>query len=171
MTTIIKLDLRGLSELKKVVAGFRNARVRVGLLGNHADRFDANWNKMRKNNPTIGMEHEFGVKVNPWGRETPARSFLRMPLMTRLPRKISAIGAATWKAIIVKRSLLDGLKNLGFAAEATIQEAFNTGGWGQWQPISLVQRMRKRGSSAILIDSAQMRKAVTSKVVMKNPTP
>lgn len=170
MTTIIKLDLRGLSELKKVVAGFRNARVKVGLLGNKADRFDANWNKMRKNNPTIGMEHEFGVKVNPWGRETPARSFLRMPLFTQLPRKIAAIGATTWKAIIVKRSLHDGLKNLGIAAEATIQEAFNTGGWGQWQPISFIQQWKKR-SSAILIDSAQMRKAVTSKVVMKNPTP
>lgn len=170
MTTIIKLDLRGVAELKKVVAGFRNARVRVGLLGNKADRFDAFWNKEPKNNPTIGMEHEFGVKVNPWGRETPARSFLRMPLTLELPKKIAAIGAATWKAIIVKRSLSDGLKSLGIAAEATIQEAFATGGWGRWQPISWVQQMKKR-SSAILINSAQMRKSVTSKVVMKNPTP
>ena len=170
MTTVIRLDLRGIKELKAVVNGFRNARVKVGLLGNKADRFDYFWNKEPKNNPTIGLEHEFGVKNNPWGRETPARSFLRMPLMTQLPNKIASIGAETWKAIIVKRSLADGLKNLGAAAEATIQEAFATGGWGQWQPISWIQRVKKR-SSAILINTAQMRKAVTSKVVMKNATP
>lgn len=168
---IVRLNVRGIAALRTVVAGFRNARVKVGLLGNHADRFDASWNKMAKNNPTIGMEHEFGVARNPWGRRTPARSFLRMPLMTRLPKKIEMIGAATWRAIILKRSLADALANLGAAAKATIQEAFNTGGWGQWQPISVQQMKRKGGRTVILIDSAQMRKAVTSKVVMKNPTP
>ena len=53
---------------------------------------------------------------------------------------------------------------LGVYAEETIQEAFNTGGWGVWPKLAL-STVKRKGSSRILIETAQMRKAISSRVV------
>lgn len=170
MTSTVRSHLKDLHALRAELNKSKGARVRVGLLGNKAARFDADWNKEKKNNPTIGLEHEFGVKGDGTSPPLPARSFLRMPLMTRLKDKIQQIGTAVFRALVMKRGIKVALENLGATAENTIQEAFNTGGFGQWQPLSPTTIRRKK-STAILIDTAQMRKAVTSRVVMGRGQP
>ena len=48
-----------------------------------------------------------------------------------------------------------------------MQEAFETGGFGAWEPIKEATSSRK-GSSQILIDSSQLRRSVISKVEKRN---
>jgi hypothetical protein len=180
-TSKITVDLEKFAALKKELARFANARVRVGIMANKADRFDEDWNKTGINNPTIGLIHEFGTKALtiPSGetgphaagdittrRPIPARSWLRMPLLTKLPDEIDKIGRAVWAGLVLKKGVLYSLRNLGALAENVIQRAFATGGFGQWAPLAPFT-IRKKGSSAILIDTAYLRKAVSS-VVMLN---
>jgi hypothetical protein len=48
------------------------------------------------------------------------------------------------------------VKLLGVMGEETVQEAFATGGFGQW-PALRPRTIQRKGSSRILIDSAQLR--------------
>ncbi len=168
MTSKVTLHLGEMRLLRTELAKAKNARVRVGILGSKADRFAITGAAAVKNNPTIGLEHEYGVMHNPWGCITPARSFLRMPLMTRLGLEIEKIGRSVFRAIVLKRGINVALQNLGAVGENVVQQAFATGGFGQWPALSAIT-IRKKGSSAILIESAQLRKSVTSQVVMGRP--
>lgn len=184
MNATVKLDVEKMRALRVELDKIKGARVKVGLLGAHSERFDEDWNKQPLNNPTLGLIHEFGTK-GPLGTigtpdaavsevplraraPIPARSFLRMPLLTRLPDELDKIGRAVWRALIVKEGGLAGLKALGELAVGVVQRAFETGGFGQWAPLSPVTISRKK-SSAILIDTDYMRKAVTYEV--KGATP
>lgn len=173
------LNLEQMKRLRQEIDAHGSARVRVGIMANHADRFDADWNKEKLNNPTIGLIHEFGSKggsvpsgeTGPGAQETvttraavPARSFLRMPLMTRLPDQLEKIGKDVWRSLVTNQGLLVALKQLGVMGENIVQRAFETGGFGQWAPLSRYTIMKK-GSSAILIDTGYLRKSITSAVV------
>lgn len=164
-------DLTELKLLKSELAKFRSARVRVGVLGNKADRFDEDWNKSKLNNPTLGLIHEFGIVAMgpaPEGKNIPrtslpARSFLRMPLTNYLPKEIDKIGRAVWRAIILKKGVLVALGDLGQIARNVVDRAFATGGFGYWAPNS-PRTIKRKGSSKPLIDSAQLRKSVSWRV-------
>ncbi len=175
MKSHVKVDLTRMRALGAALHQARSARVRVGILGNKAERFDDEWNKEAKNNPTIGLEHEFGLKGDGDKPPLPARSFLRMPLNTQLPRQIDQIGKAAWKSLILKTSVVDALTKLGIIAENIIQRAFETGGFGQWAPLApytlKLRRMRKFKGTAILIVSAQLRKSISSIVHMGKAKP
>lgn len=171
---------------------FRTARVRVGIMGGgvqrqldpsgeklasglrkrvgSVSRFDDKGNRQDAlNNPSLGLIQEFGTMEKTEGERVthhaiPARSFLRMPLMTRLQTKIDEIGRAVWRTIILKRGVMAGLASLGTIARNLIDTAFETRGFGQWAPNAPMTILRK-GSSAPLIASAQLRKSVTYQVV------
>jgi hypothetical protein len=167
----------GLRELDP--SGARHAgsglRHRLGSISRHGDA--------SLNNPTLGLIHEFGTKqvvestpsgeTGPGAVATfehvthhaiPARSFLRMPLMTRLQTRIDEIGRGVWRAIVLKRGMLPALATLGTVARNLVDAAFASGGFGQWAP-NTPATIRRKGSSAPLIDSAQLRKSVTYQVV------
>jgi hypothetical protein len=55
------------------------------------------------------------------------------------------------------------LVRLGIACEKWIQMAFATGGFGSWAPDSPATINRK-GSASPLIDTAQLRRSIVSKV-------
>ena len=59
------------------------------------------------------------------------------------------------------------LELVGIYGESIVQEAFETGGFGAWEPIKEATANRK-GSSQILIDSSQLRRSVISKVEKRN---
>jgi phage gpG-like protein len=111
-------------------------------------------------NAQIGTIHEFGSV----SRGIPARSFLWMPLslhlMDEVNKKASVINNHLNMADIFKCYQL-----LGIIAENVVQEAFETGGFGHWQKLKAATIARKGGSEAILIDTAQLRKSITSRVV------
>jgi hypothetical protein len=142
----------------------RNAKVKVGVLANKAGRFDILQTKQDGiNNPTLGLVHEFGSH----SLGIPARSFLRVPLAEELPKKLRQIGEAVWKALLLSKGLFNALEQMGLAGVQVVEGAFRTGGYGRWQPLSAFT-IRKKGSSAILIDSGQLRRSISSAVVGGN---
>lgn len=113
-------------------------------------------------NPELAAKHEFGVGV-------PRRSMLRMPMhlhgdkvvaraKDRVKTRIKDIAKAP-KATAVKM-----LREVGFEAENLVQEAFATRGFGTWKANSPVT-IALKGSDSPLIDTAQLRRAVDSRVV------
>lgn len=172
----VRLDTKKMSELREALRVGSNWRVKVGCLGGgKAGRWGPGSGVM--NNPSLGAVHEFGSKL----RHIPARSFLRVPLLLKLPERIDQIGRDVWRSLVLNRGLTEALRLLGVLGEQIVQEAFATGGFGQWAPLSpryarwkmafTRQRARKAGLGpvqiAILILSAQLRKSVTSRVVFK----
>lgn len=154
----VRSSRTNLTKLRRDLDVIETMRTRVGLFGEDAQRTDG------KSNPEIGLFHEqpkdveFGSTV----RKLPQRSFLRMPLMTQLtPKRLAEI---PWLEIIQRRGAKQALKLLGIVGEEVVQEAFATGGYGNW-PALAPSTVAKKGSSAILIDKAEMRKAITSIVV------
>lgn len=139
------------------------SRVKVGILANKAERFDILKPKQDElNNPTLGLIHEFGS----FSLNIPARSFLRVPLMMELPKKLRQIGEKVWKALIEKKGIIYALENLGAAGVQVVEGGFRTGGYGRWRPLSR-RTIARKGSSAILIDSDQLRRSVAFAVVQK----
>lgn len=164
----------GITSLLKGLQG--NAYAKVGVLSGKASRDDG-----AITNTEIAVKHEFGSM----SEKIPARSFLRMPIEFKSEEifkrlsdiKKSEIKRLSGKTIINKNSeipkslLVNLVTKLGLLAEEAIQGAFDTGGFGQWRQLSpITVFLRKRGkngkpSTSILVDTAQLRRSVTSVVI------
>ena len=171
----ISFDVGNLKSLARAIKASRNMRVRVGLFPDKAARPGG-----KITMPELGAIHEFGVKHGyltnrslafRWKNKTkapglsiPARSWLRMPIMLFLRPTVEEKGRAWWRSSLSTKGMHSTLKKLGICAENTIQNAFETGGFGNWKDLSQ-STINKKGSSAILIDKGLLRKAVASKVV------
>lgn len=150
----VKRDFSGFAKLRKQLHDLQTYKAEVGLFENTAFRKPGRGEIT--NNISLGFEHEFG---NPETR-LPERSFLRMPLMDHMGEVLKF----DWLRRIRATGVKSAVKLLGVLGEETVQEAFATGGFGQWAPLR-PRTIKRKGSSRILIDSAQLRKAVTSRVV------
>lgn len=154
----IQVDDELLQKIKADFAKNRRARVRVGVLGG----FDCRQSTAAGatiGNASLGAVHEFGVI----SKNIPARSFLRMPVITQLPAALLATDKQLWHKIIIKNGIQGALALLGAYALDAIHLAFDTGGFGLWQKLSRYTIRRKK-SSAILIDTAQLRQSITAEV-------
>ena len=171
MKSFVALNLAPLEALNLNIENNRGAYVKVGLLGGKAARKGD-----PINNPSLGFEQEFGNMSH----HLPARSFLRMPLRDQLPKRMQAIGKAVWQALIDSKGIRAALQTLGVYGEEVVDEAFDTGGWGQWAPWSDSYAQKREQSwrekhhkmkligpiqFRLLVRSGQMEKAVTSEVV------
>ena len=160
----VKLDLKPLKLLQERLTELEAGRVHVGLLAETSGRVPKRKNTI-DNNPGLGFVHEFGLSYTILkGRITnsiPERSFIRMPLMLHLGKLLEG---KDWIATLMKGGTKRVLGFLGLLGEDTIQEAFATGGYGQW-PALAPRTVSRKKSARILIETAQMRKAITSKVV------
>lgn len=184
----VRFNVDDMKKLGAALHSARSARVRVGVLGNKAERRQLDnlgheaWDKENFNNPTLGFWHEFGIKT----KNLPARSFLRLPLMTELPKHIATIGRAFWRNFILKRDVPTALKALGVEGENTVQRAFETQGFGAWPQWSagyasfrraLEKRRRAKNThgkitgGSLLILSGQLRRSITSRVEMGKAKP
>jgi len=142
------------SKLNKLVENLsKNYYIDIGILGKSV--------LTEENGETtaaIGARHEFGIPEE----DLPARSFIRLPLETGQeeiekniePKLEELLGNGDIKGIF---------KLIGVFGEARIQEAFETGGFGQWKDISEITKIMK-GSDAILIDKGYLRKSIASQV-------
>lgn len=151
----VKTDFSGLERFRAQLTELAAGRVQVGLFANTSGRF-ADEGRVQ-DNPTLGFVHEFG------GGRSPERSWLRMPLSLHLAPLILSRGTR-WLESLRTQGAKRTLAFLGILAEDTIQEAFATRGFGAWAP-NAPETVRKKKSSAPLIESAQMRKAISSRVV------
>lgn len=112
-------------------------------------------------NADIGLAHEKGIK----SKNLPRRSWLEDPLRDHLKEYFVKAGKKAIESMLMS-SYTSAYAQLGLIAEVIIQKGFESGGYGKWKPLSPMTIARK-GSSAILIDTAQLRRSITSEVVSK----
>jgi len=165
----INLDTTPMHRLSVSAEQAASAYIKVGVLGDYADRTpgqtgtkrtNAAGGKEAINNPSLGAIHEFGSLT----RGIPPRSFLRMPLISRLSDEINKESQETWEQYFVNFGFIDLLRAIGEASLAVIKDAFKTGGFGRWAKLR-PYTIRRKGNDRILIDSGQLERSVTYAVV------
>lgn len=132
----------------------------VGILGDTNQR-----TKGELTNAEIGFTNEFG-RMTGYPR-IPERSFIRMPLKTYLHKKLKTKKSLTGEQL--EKAIAEGkteqfAEKVGLVAEEVIQEAFATNGFGQWAP-NAPMTVELKGSDSPLIDTGQLRRSITSKVI------
>ena len=150
----IELKLKGLDNLR---AGLKEGQyVKVGVFGNHKSQRTDN----SINNVELAVIQNFGSISN----NIPARPFIDMPLREKRADILKYAASPTMRNLLLTGDVKKALGLLGVFAENIIQKAFDTSGFGKWAPNSPVT-IRLKGSDKPLVDSGQLRRAVTSEVV------
>jgi phage gpG-like protein len=109
---------------------------------------------------SIGAVHEFGSTK----RNIPERSFIRVPLQTHA-KEIEAKVRTGAEAKIAVGDIKGVFEDIGLTAQTVIQSAFDTSGDGAWPPLQPKTINRRRNDSDLpLLDTGELRKAVTHKV-------
>lgn len=153
---VVTIKDRGLRQLLAALSPSSIPNVKVGILGDKTAR-KAQEGSSTVSNAEIGAKHEFGEDG------MPMRSFLRMPITSQLQKFLEKSGAFTPEALaeVVKMgSLLPWMEKIGISAEAVVQEAFETGGFGFWQP----SNMNFKKNHQTLVETKQLRESITSVV-------
>ncbi len=150
----IRSNVTGLKALAGNLQAMGKHRIQVGIFGNKTDRDDTT-----ETNAEIGAKNEFGS----FSEKIPARSWLRMPLQTH-GKELGKTAKAESANLAAAGKLGLFLKRMGIAAEGIIQQGFRTSGWGSWAP-NAPSTIEAKGSDKPLIDSAQLRRGVASRVV------
>ena len=163
----INLNVAGLNNLTTVLDQAGNAYLKVGVLGDYAGRTPDQSGTGRqsgtKTNPEIGFDHEFGNV----SRHLPELSFLRMPIMLKLPDALQEIGTPErWTANIMHLGIIGILDLIGNKCIQIIAAAFASGGFGNWQQLS-IRTIMEKGSDEILIHTGQLQRSVTYAVVAR----
>jgi phage gpG-like protein len=155
-STKLHINLEPLKELQK---NLKNPLItKVGVIGSKTNRTkDGN----RIDNAFIGAVHLFGS----FTRNIPIRDWLKMPLLEKKDKLLQRL-KLFMKILLPKGNIKRIYKLLGIEAEAIIQQSFETQGFGKWKKIKS-ETAKRKGSSQILIDTGQLRKAVISKVEVK----
>jgi hypothetical protein len=126
--------------------------VDVGILGENGGKTEQGGVTLA----FIGAVHEFGSLDG----HNPERSFIRVPLTTG-QEEIEAAVEPLMARKLAAGDVVGIFTDIGSAAEARIQDAFDTGGFGQW-PALEEDTIKRKGSAAILIDRGDLRRAITS---------
>lgn len=168
----VKVDVSLLDALTKGIG--QHLVTRVGILGSGANRvikqkdegevsFRKRVREFKKTgagsdaatNADIGLAHEKGIK----SKNLPRRSWLEEPLTDHLSEHFAKLGK---KALVsmLQSNYKAAYADLGIVAEIIIQKGFESGGYGKWAPL-------KHRIGTILVDTAQLRRSVTSEVVAK----
>jgi len=171
----VKLDLTKLEAIEVQLR--KRFAVKIGILGASSHNRKVTLNKIVKGkgftmrakgkasagitNASIGLIHEKGSV----SKGIPARSFLYMPLSLKLPGAISKVGPGVMKSLTANNIKI-AYAGLGVLAENIVQTGFATHGYGKWAP-NAPSTVRQKKSSRPLIDTAQLRRSVTSTVVTK----
>ena len=164
-------DFKGIKNLAENLAKLKGLQAKVGVFGG---RHPGSGESI----PDIAMLHEFGSQTarsfNYKGQTikikgVPTRSFLRMPLTTR---KSKVIGDKEEMKKYVIYALQTGhvnvpLEIMGRRAEEVIQDAFDSGGYGQWDKNISKEYIALKGSDTPLIDTGFLRQSITSKLSKK----
>lgn len=178
MSAAVTYDRSGLIKLVQAVGRLRLLKVQVGIFSDKAARKATGDEEGQPlNNAEIGLIHEKGSL----SRNIPARSFLMMPLGLRFRHRMDKTGADQWLESLVEAGPTQTAALIGVEAENTVQQAFETGGWGAWPRWSMNYTRRRElknrfktgrmnfvgpvNPGSLLIDSAQLRRSVSSRVV------
>lgn|GEM_PF-5721353 len=178
ITASVNLSDGPLKALAEQIDDVEGAFVKVGILGAYArrgvgevavkrwlgkNRELASWSGAQGRyltNADIGVIHEFGA---PKAR-MPERSFLRMPVLSRLDDELKKTSAKNWMSLLVHGGLVGLLGLIGQSAVNVIHDAFNTGGFGRWQKLN-PKTVARKGSAEILVETTQLRRSISFAVV------
>jgi len=157
--SIIEGDFSKLNKLVKNLG--RKYYVDIGIMGEK--------NKTVEGGLTlagIGAVHEFGTDRAGRGNRTviPERSFIRMPLETGQDQIEGAVKPKI-KGLIADGNIKGIFKLIGTEGEVRIQEAFETAGFGKWEP-NAESTIEQKGSDSPLIDRGMsgLRGSISSQV-------
>lgn len=169
----VSLSDGALRELSREIKDASSAYVKVGVLGGYArrERGQTGVNRWKEPHPPkggqltnaeIGVIHEFGSPDS----NIPERSFLRMPILSRLDGELRKVPLVDWQRTLLTGGLVAVLRIIGQASLNLIKDAFHTEGWGRWAKLKWAT-IRRKGSSDVLVDSTQLERSVTFAVVAK----
>ncbi len=153
--TKITMNLDGLDDL---VGEMGNDYVtRVGVLAGKNNR-DGDIG-----NADLALIHIMGSLSN----NIPPRDFLKMPLELKKKELLKVLSSGSAKEALENGEYRKVFEILGLKAEEIVQDAFSSGGFGQWPALN-PSTVRAKGSSRPLIDTAELRRAQSSDVVKKS---
>lgn len=168
----VRLKLDGLAKIYEALNSTHT--LRVGILGEKAA---VNHKGSDLTNAEIGAIQEFGSVTN----NIPKRSFLAMPLETKLPQILRKKEVSkAFEKCLEEGNLDDFLEKLGEDCVGIVKDAFETGGYGTWEenaPITLTGGwMRNKVTGEVfhvkgklpetkpLINTRQLRDSITYEV-------
>ena len=176
----VSVDTFHLEAINSALEQGKGLYLKVGVLGDYAGRTPDESGTKRKGgkgitNPELGLVHEYGLIK----RNIPERSFLRMPILLKLPAELADVD---WVKGLLTVGLHGMLDMIGNKCVQIISGAFASDGFGQWQAWSYryakfrerLQRAVLRGKSKfigpvqpghILVLSGQLQRSVTYAVV------
>lgn len=149
----IRIDTKTINSIKEAFS--KGGYVKVGVLGDDASREDEGIN-----NAELGMIQEFGSV----SKNIPPRSFLRMPLESKSEEFKKVASTEAFKKSVEQGDLDNALQLIGFKAEEIVNDAFVSSGFGEWAA-NAPSTVEQKGSSKPLIDTSQLRRAISSEVV------
>lgn len=162
----VKLDLEKLNAIQKALGS--RFITQVGVLGAKAQGRKvtiAGKAASAETNADVGLIHEKGSISG----KIPRRSFLLMPFQIKA-EGLMAIRSALWHKFLAGDQSVASLKiayrDLGILATRIIHRAFDTGGFGKWAKLA-PSTIKRKGSSAILIDTRQLERSIDSRVVTR----
>lgn len=147
----MKINVQGLEQLLKALKA-KPPVGRVGILGDRNQRTGS-----EKSNAEIGAFHEFGTS------RLPVRSFLRVPLIDHLDKRLKASGAfdeSVLARIVAEGTFRPWVQLMTLEAEGVVLDAFATGGFGKWPPSDMTHKKVKQ----TLVETQQLRNSITSDV-------
>ncbi len=145
-------------KLNKFVKGLTTDMVvQVGIFGKKTQRKDESGSGLT--NAEVGFIHEFGQPP-----DIPRRSFLRMPIFQSADIILGQVKRAGALKKLANGNMVQVLADIGIACEIAIQNAFASAGWGNWKA-NRPSTIEKKGSSAPLIDTGQLRRSISSAVI------
>lgn len=135
--------------------------IKVGILGEGASRGDEGIN-----NAELGAIHEFGSYIEKDDKviEIPERSFLRVPIMDLLNKRLKNAGLfdeTTIKKIIADKSTRSVFNKIGIMAVSIVKGAFASGGYGKWPQ---TKNMSSKKIQQTLVETGQLRDSITYEV-------
>ena len=176
------LDLSGLKMLQANLDKQGKMHSEVGIFRSKASRQNTQGHNL--SNAEIGAVHEFGSQ----SRNVPRRSFLWVPLITQLRKRLAKIGDDVFKALSEDKSLKPAYQKLGLEAEAVVDGGFASNGYGRWQGWTGMDKKSTRYGTritnaarravgaegligpirmSILVRTAQLRRSISSRVSNK----
>jgi len=145
---------KNLHQLQWVARETKRAKSRVAAVGLPISKAGSKIYESKRSVIEVGFWHEFGTD------KMPMRSWMRVPFKQE-SEKLFAVIAAQWGLVFAAKKNTDAaLDRIGLVASNISKGAFRKKGYGEWPDIT-EETKRRKGSTAILIDTGLLRSSIT----------
>ncbi len=151
----VTFNIDGLDKLLSALKG-KPPTASIGVPGTPRTK-DGNGKGPELTNAQVGAFHEFGTS------KLPVRSFLRVPLIDHLAKRLESKGLLDQhllQQVIATRSPIPWAEAVVKTAAEIVDEAFETSGFGKWPPSD----MRHKQNPQTLIETSQLRESIVTEV-------